>query len=107
VILILLWVGSIPFLIRLVFHLVWIFEYKSDEAAVRNFGTKASIDMFEDVSDMNTGFSKYFPSHLPIDKRKKRIKEIGEKLGKPLIDFDELERNIPQVFEFKTEEKVS
>ena len=80
-----------------------IFEFPSDQASVNYFGVEATREYLATLISRRQFW--LVADHPQIEERLKRIEEHGKLMEKPEIDFDELERDIPQVFKFQNEGK--
>jgi hypothetical protein len=77
----------------LLVHLVWPVESASDEAAVRFFGVGPMVEVLDTFKKKTY---RFWSSHPPPDVRIKRVEALAAKYPKPLIDFEELEAELPQ-----------
>lgn len=74
-------------------HISYVLEFPSDEASVRYIGVEATREYLTSLNDVER--DGFFPDHPPLSERLRRVNELGKGLGKPLIDFDELQRKYP------------
>jgi len=75
-----------------------VFEFPSDGASVRYFGVDATREFLISLNRKNQFW--LVTDHPPIEERLKRVEEYGRKVGKSVIDFNDLEKKIPQIFVF-------
>jgi len=84
-------IGVFLTLLKIETRLNWIFEDKSDDAAVLHLGASPAINMFDGIEEDTRFFKRFFSMHPPIEKRRERMRKMGEKIEKPILNFNEIE----------------
>jgi Zn-dependent protease with chaperone function len=74
-------------------RLVWPVEFYCDEIATLYLGEEATK---EELSTLRQKLPRFWSTHPPLEQRLKRVEIVGRKHPKPIIDFESLNKQVPQ-----------